>query len=39
MNKTGDNIVVAIARGKGGLDIVDANTLTLKKTIPAGAPA
>jgi YVTN family beta-propeller protein len=31
--KAGDRIVVAIARGKGGLDIVDANTLTLKKTI------
>lgn len=29
-------IVVAIARGKGGLDIIDGNTLTLKKTIPAG---
>jgi YVTN family beta-propeller protein len=29
----GDRIVVAIARGKGGLDIVDAATLTLKKTI------
>jgi YVTN family beta-propeller protein len=29
----GDRIVVAVARGKGGLDIVDANTLTLKKTI------
>jgi YVTN family beta-propeller protein len=36
VNKTGDKIVVAIARGKGGLDIVDGNTLTLKKTIPAG---
>jgi YVTN family beta-propeller protein len=32
----GDRIVVAIARGKGGLDIVDAKTLTLKKTIPSG---
>ena len=32
----GDRIVVAIARGKGGLDIVNAKTLTLKKTIPAG---
>ena len=32
----GDRTVVAIARGKGGLDIVDAKTLTLKKTIPAG---
>ena len=31
--KAGDRIVVAIARGKGGLDIVDANTLELKKTI------
>src|SRR5262249_41776977 len=29
----GDRIAVAVARGKGGLDIVDANTLTLKKTI------
>src|SRR5271163_2875142 len=29
----GDRIVVAIARGKGGLDIVDAATLTLKKTV------
>ena len=36
VNKAGDKIVVAIARGKGGLDIVDGNTLTLKKTIPAG---
>jgi YVTN family beta-propeller protein len=36
VTKNGDRIVVAIARGKGGLDIVDANTLTLKKTIPAG---
>ena len=35
VNKTGDKIVVAIARGKGGLDIVDGNTLTLKKTIPS----
>ncbi len=33
MTKTGDRIVVAIARGRGGLDIVDAATLTLKKTI------
>src|ERR1700726_1761875 len=32
--KNGDRIVVAIARGKGGLDIIDAATLTLKKTIP-----
>jgi YVTN family beta-propeller protein len=29
-------IAVAIARGKGGLDIIDGDTLTLKKTIPAG---
>jgi YVTN family beta-propeller protein len=36
VNKTGDKIVVAIARGKGGLDIVDGKTLTLKTTIPAG---
>jgi YVTN family beta-propeller protein len=36
VTKNGDRIVVAIARGKGGLDIVDAKTLTLKKTIPAG---
>ncbi|MBO0751160.1 MAG: hypothetical protein J2P53_03560 [Bradyrhizobiaceae bacterium] len=36
VTKNGDRIVVAVARGKGGLDIVDANTLTLKKTIPAG---
>jgi YVTN family beta-propeller protein len=35
VTKNGDRIVVAIARGKGGLDIVDAATLTLKKTIPA----
>jgi YVTN family beta-propeller protein len=33
VTKNGDRIVVAVARGKGGLDIVDANTLTLKKTI------
>src|SRR3984957_20345589 len=33
VTKTGDRIVVAIARGRGGLDIVDAATLTLKKTI------
>ena len=33
---SGDRIVVAVARGKGGLDIVDTATLTLKKTIPAG---
>lgn len=35
VTKNGDRIVVAIARGKGGLDIVDAATLTLKKTISA----
>ena len=35
VTKNGDRIVVAIARGKGGLDIVDAATLTLKKTIPS----
>jgi YVTN family beta-propeller protein len=35
VSKNGDRIVVAIARGKGGLDIVDAATLTLKKTISA----
>lgn len=35
VTKNGDRIVVAIARGKGGLDIIDAATLTLKKTIPA----
>jgi YVTN family beta-propeller protein len=29
-------IVVAIARGKGGLDVIDGDTLTLKTTIPAG---
>jgi len=34
VTKNGDRIVVAIARGKGGLDIVDAATLTLKKTVP-----
>jgi YVTN family beta-propeller protein len=34
-DKTGNRIVVAIARGKGGLDIIDAKTLTLKKTIPS----
>jgi YVTN family beta-propeller protein len=33
VTKNGDRIIVAIARGKGGLDIVDAATLTLKKTI------
>ena len=33
VTKTGDRIVVAIARGRGGLDIVDAATLTLKTTI------
>jgi YVTN family beta-propeller protein len=33
VTKSGDRIVVAIARGRGGLDIVDAATLTLKKTI------
>ena len=33
VTKNGDRIVVAVARGKGGLDIVDAATLTLKKTI------
>ncbi len=35
VTKNGDRIVVAIARGKGGLDIVDAATLSLKKTISA----
>src|ERR1700676_3872781 len=35
VTKNGDRIVVAIAHGKGGLDIVDAATLTLKKTISA----
>src|SRR3984885_14012106 len=35
VTKNGDRIVVAIARGKGGLDIVDAATLTLKKTVSA----
>jgi YVTN family beta-propeller protein len=33
VTKKGDRAVVAIARGKGGLDIVDLATLTLKKTI------
>src|SRR5579862_2580107 len=33
VTKNGDRIVVAIARGRGGLDIVDAATLTLKTTI------
>ncbi len=33
VTRNGDRIVVAIARGQGGLDIVDAATLTLKKTI------
>jgi YVTN family beta-propeller protein len=33
VTKNGDRIVVAVARGQGGLDIVDAATLTLKKTI------
>src|SRR6202162_550725 len=32
VTKTG-KIVVAIARGKGGLDVIDGDTLTLKKTI------
>jgi len=36
VTKNGEKIVVAIARGKGGLDIVDGNTLTLKTTIPSG---
>jgi YVTN family beta-propeller protein len=36
VTKDGDRIVVAIARGKGGLDVVDAKTLTLKKTINGG---
>ena len=31
---SGDRVVVAIARGDGALDIIDAKTLTLKKTIP-----
>src|SRR6202034_332211 len=35
VTKSGDRIVVAIARGKGGLDIIDAATLTLKTTISA----
>src|SRR5579863_4145661 len=35
VTRNGDRIVVAIARGQGGLDIVDAATLTLKKTISA----
>ena len=35
VTKNGDRIVVAIARGRGGLDIVDAATLTLKTTISA----
>ena len=34
VTRNGDRIVVAIARGKGGIDIIDAATLTLKKTIP-----
>jgi YVTN family beta-propeller protein len=34
VTRNGDRIVVAVARGKGGLDIIDAATLTLKKTIP-----
>src|SRR5271163_3970473 len=34
VTKKGDRAVVAIARGKGGLDIIDIATLTLKKTIP-----
>src|SRR3984957_12062695 len=33
VTRNGDRIAVAIARGKGGLDIVDAATLTLKKTV------
>jgi YVTN family beta-propeller protein len=33
VTKNGDRIVVAVAHGQGGLDIVDAGTLTLKTTI------
>lgn len=33
VTKNGERIVVAIARGKGGIDVVDAEALTLKKTI------
>src|SRR5580658_5950149 len=32
VTKNGDRIAVAIARGKGGLDIVDAATLTDRKS-------
>ena len=34
VTKNGDRVVVAIARGSGAVDIVDAKTLTLKKTLP-----
>jgi YVTN family beta-propeller protein len=33
VTQNGDRIVVAVAHGEGGLDVVDAGTLTLKKTI------
>ena len=36
VSKNGDRVAIAIARGKGGLDIVDTKTMTLKKTIPNG---
>lgn len=34
VTKNGDRVVVAIARGSGAVDIIDAKTLTLKKTLP-----
>ncbi len=36
VSKNGDRVAIAIARGKGGLDIVDTKTMTLKKWIPNG---
>jgi YVTN family beta-propeller protein len=36
VSKNGDKVAIAIARGKGGLDIVDTKTMTLKKWIPNG---
>jgi YVTN family beta-propeller protein len=34
VTKNGDRVVVAIAREPGAVDVIDAKTLTLKKTIP-----
>src|SRR5260370_3713134 len=33
VTKNGDRIVAAVPRRKGGFDLVDANTLTLQKTL------